>query len=182
MELNSRAALYGGYVDSLLNNAGQGNFVPGGVLTSSSTNSSSGFSASSQSSDSSQLSPLAQIISTLQQLQETNLTRYQQVTQKIAVNLQSAAHTAEHDGNSSAASQLNQLATDFTDASISGELPNMEDLATIIGGIYPHRPSALDMDNPWNVGGISMSTVGLNPALNPLAIILNTLSGSSGKQ
>jgi hypothetical protein len=181
MELNSIAALYGGYVDSLLNNPVQGNSVQGGILTSSSTNSSNGFSASSQSSDSSHLSPLAHIFSTLQQLQETNPARYQQVTQKIAVNLQNAAQTAEYDGNIPAASQLNQLATDFTDASTSGELPNIEDLASIIGGGYQPSPSSLEADNPWNTAAVSTPSFSLNPALNPLAIILNTLSSATGK-
>jgi hypothetical protein len=48
--------------------------------------------------DNSQLSPFAQVLNTLQQLQQTNPTEYQQVTQQIATNLQSAAQTAQSQG------------------------------------------------------------------------------------
>jgi hypothetical protein len=85
-------------------------------------------------SDSSQLSPFAQLVSTLQQLQQSNPTEYKQVTAQIATNLQTAAQTAQSQGNSGAASQLNQLATDFTSASQSGQLPNLQDLAEAVGG------------------------------------------------
>jgi hypothetical protein len=64
-------------------------------------------------SDSTQLSPLAQLLSTLQQLQQSNPIQYQQ---QIATNLQNAAQTAQAEGNTTAANQLNQLATDFTNA------------------------------------------------------------------
>src|ERR1035438_9235880 len=40
--------------------------------------------------DSNQLSPFAQLLSTLQQLQQSNPTEYQQITQQIATNMQSA--------------------------------------------------------------------------------------------
>jgi hypothetical protein len=75
--------------------------------------------------DSNQLSPFAQLLSTLQQLQQSNPTEYQQVTQQIATNLQSAAKTATADGNTAAATQLNQLATDFTNASQNGRRPSI---------------------------------------------------------
>src|SRR5579871_3198330 len=65
--------------------------------------------------DNSQLSPLARILVTLQQLQESNPTQYQEVTKQIATNLQNAAQTATAEGNTGAATQLNQLASDFTD-------------------------------------------------------------------
>ena len=58
---------------------------------------------------------------------------------QIATNLQSAASTATADGNTSAASQLNTLATDFTNASTSGQLPNMSDLTQAIGGGGGHH-------------------------------------------
>jgi len=76
-----------------------------------------------QQSDGSQLSPFAQLPSNLQQLQQTNPTKYQQVTQQIATNLQSTAQAAQSQGNASAANQLSQLATDFTTASTSGQHP-----------------------------------------------------------
>jgi hypothetical protein len=71
------------------------------------------------------------MMSTLQQLQQSDPAKYQQVTKQIATNLTSAAQTAEAGGNTTAANQLNQLAADFTNASQSGQLPNVRDLATI---------------------------------------------------
>ncbi len=78
-------------------------------------------------------------MNTLQQLQQSNPTNYQQVTQQIATNLQAAAQTAQSEGNTTAANQLNQLATDFTNASTSGQLPNIQDLAQAMGGHHHHH-------------------------------------------
>jgi len=86
-----------------------------------------------------QLSPFAQVMSALQQLQQLNPTEYQQVTSQIATNLQSAAQTATTDGNTSLASQLNQLATDFSSASQNNTLPNVQDLAQATGGGHGHH-------------------------------------------
>src|SRR5580704_17297731 len=83
--------------------------------------------------DNGQLSPFAQLLNTLQQLQESNPTQYQQVTQQVATNLTAAAKTATTDGNTQAAAQLTQLATDFTTASQTGQLPNIQDLAQATG-------------------------------------------------
>jgi hypothetical protein len=92
--------------------------------------------------DTSQLSPFAQLMNTLQQLQQTNPSKFAQVTQQIATNLQSAAQTATSSGDTAAASQLNQLATDFSNASTSGQLPNVQDLAKAIGGGHHHHASS----------------------------------------
>jgi hypothetical protein len=78
-------------------------------------------------------------MSTLQQLQQTNPSQYQQVTSQIATNLQSAAQTAQSEGNTTASNQLSQLATDFTNASKSGQLPNIQDLAQAVGGHHHHH-------------------------------------------
>lgn len=102
--------------------------------------------------DSSQLSPAARATSTLQQLQQSDPATYQQVTQQIAENLQSASQAAESEGNTQAAGQLSQLATSFTEASSSGQLPNTQSLAQAFGG-----------DSSSN-------------SLNPGAIVLSTLS------
>jgi hypothetical protein len=169
MELNSIAALYGGYVDSILNGSGQ----TGGVSPTN-ANGSREFSAPSQGADSSQLSPIAQIFNTLQQLQETNLDQYQMVTQKIATNLQSAAEKADSVGNSDAASQLNQLATHFRNASISGELPDIQALAHVIGYELP----IANEERSWNFTSVPKPLFATNPAFHPLSIILNTLSSS----
>jgi hypothetical protein len=139
-------------------------------------------------------------MSTLQQLQQSNPTEYQQVTQQIATNLQSAAQTAQADGNSTAASQLNQLATDFTNASTSGQLPNVQDLAQAIGGGHHHHhhvhAAPADSGNNSSDNGSSgtsssgasqtlsqlLSSVQANStssdSLNPMTIILNTLASA----
>jgi hypothetical protein len=131
--------LSGSYLQSLFTSALQS---PTG--TTSQTSNSSALSLGQQS-DSTQLSPFAKLLSTLQQLQQSDPTKYQQVTQQIATNLQSAAKTAQTDGNSTAANQLSQLATDFTNASNSGQLPNIQDLAQAVSGHghhhHHHHPS-----------------------------------------
>jgi hypothetical protein len=132
MSTSSILNLGSNYLQSILGTAVQN--------TGLSTNTSSSTSGvSSQQPDSGQLSPFAQLMSTLQQLQESNPTEYKQVTQQIATNLQTAAQTATTDGNTSAASQLTTLATDFTNASQSGQLPNISDLAQAIGGGHHHH-------------------------------------------
>jgi hypothetical protein len=90
-------------------------------------------------SDNGQSSSFAQLLSTLQQLEESNPIQYQQVTAQIVTNLQSAAQTAIADGNTSAASQLNQLATDFNNASQGGQQFNISDLAQAVGEGGGHR-------------------------------------------
>ena len=163
--------------------------------------SSIGSTSSAQQPDTGQLSPFAQLTSTLQQLQQSNPTQYQQVTQQIATNLQSAAQTAQASGNSTAASQLNQLATDFTNASQSGQLPNPQDLAkAVFGHHHSHQPQAASAATDAGTsasstsGGVSGSTSAnqtlsqllsaiqsnepQSGSLNPMAIILNTLSSA----
>ena len=84
--------------------------------------------------DSNRMSPFAQMLSELQQLQQTDPSKYQQVTQQISTNLTTAANTATSEGNTAAATQLNQLAADFSNASTSGQLANVQDLAQAVGG------------------------------------------------
>jgi len=146
--------------------------------------------------DNSQLSPFASIMSSLQQLQQTNPSEYQQLTQQISANLGTAAQTAQTDGNTTAATQLNQLSTDFSSASKSGQLPSIQDLAqAIVGGHHHHHFHAAasgDSSSSSNGGssssGANQSLSQLfssleanstqNGALNPAAIILNTLSSA----
>jgi DNA-binding transcriptional MerR regulator len=137
-------------------------------------------------SDSSQLSPFVQLMNTLQQLQQSDPTKYQQVTQQIATNLQAAAQTAQSSGNTTAATQLNQLATDFTNASKSGQLPNIQDAAQAMGGHHHrhhHHSGGTSSSNSSN-GTLdqllaAFQTSGTqNDSLDPMSIILNTLSTS----
>jgi hypothetical protein len=181
------------YLQSILSNALQGTGLAS--KTSANSVSSSGTLAIAPQQDTNQLSPLARLLSTLQQLQQSDTGKYQQVTQQIATTLQSAAQTAQADGNSTAANQLNQLAADFTSASKSGQLPSIQDLAHAVGGHHHHHahaPSA-DADNDPTGSSSSISSAGQtlsdlplasqtngtqNQALNPIAIILNTLSSA----
>ena len=148
---------------------------------------------SAQQSDSGQLSPFVQIMNTLQQLQQSNPSEYQQVTQQIATNLQTAAKTAQSDGNTTAANQLNQLAGDFTSASQNGQLPNVQDLAKALGGHHHHggghhHSEAASSDSTTDPSIATSSTTSSssllsafqanetqNEALNPMSIIENTL-------
>ena len=141
--------------------------------------------------DNSRLSPFAQLMSTLQQLQQSDPAKYQQVTQQIATNLQSAAQTAQSDGNSSAASLLNQLSGDFTNASTSGQLPDIRDLAQAMTGHHHHHhhhhseSASTDSNGSSSSGGSQtlsqlLASVQGNgtqsTALDPASIILNTLA------
>jgi hypothetical protein len=155
--------------------------------------------------DNQQLSPFAQMMSLLQQLQQSDPTKYQQITQLIANNLQNAAQTAQTGGNSTAAAQLGKLAGDFNSASQSGQLPNIQDLAQAIGGHHHHHHAhAATADSPGDSSGnngssgpsigssvsqtlsqflsLFQSNSTQNDALNPATIIMNTLStaGISG--
>jgi hypothetical protein len=97
--------------------------------------SSAGSSTSTASpSDTSSLSPFAQLAGAFQQLQQSDPTAYKQLTQQIATNLQSESQTAQSQGNSSVSGQLSELANDFTTASQTGQLPNLQDLAQTVGG------------------------------------------------
>lgn len=162
--------------------------------------SSSSSTSSVQQPDNGRLSPFAQVMSTLQQLQQSNPTQYQQVTQQIAANLQSASQTAQADGNTTLASQLNQLGTDFSNASQSGQLPNVQDLAQAVGGGHHHHHHAhaasSDSDSSSTSSTSSTSNQSLSQllaafqasafqsagntsdSLNPMSIINNTLSSA----
>jgi hypothetical protein len=115
--------------------------LPINLFPGSTTASSGAVTASStltQQPDTGHLSSFAQLIGALQQVQQANPAQYQQITQQIAVNLQSAAQAAQAGGNTAAAAHLNQLASDFTNASASGQLPNLQDLANAVGGGHHH--------------------------------------------
>jgi G3E family GTPase len=139
--------------------------------------------------DNSQLSPFVQVMNTLQQLQQSDPTKYQQVTQQIATNLQAAAQTAQSSGNTTAATQLNQLATDFTNASTSGQLPNIQDLAQAMSGHHHHHHHHSSGASSTSSSSSSSNTLdqllasfqsgtAQNDSLDPMSIIMSTLSNS----
>jgi hypothetical protein len=153
--------------------------------------------------DVTQLSPIAKLLSELQQLQQSDPAQYQKVTQKVATNLESAAQTAQAGGNTTLANQLNQLATDFSNASQTGQLPDIQGLAQAVGGHHHHHShsnsnnSSTDSTTSTDSTSSSTSSSSLDTSLllnqyqaayqasgtqsdsqSPLGIILNTLSNA----
>jgi hypothetical protein len=195
-------SLSNSYVQSVLNSVLQN----AGLTIDQANNSLASVSATAtQTQDNNNLSPFAQVMSELQQLQQSNSTQYQQVTQQIATNLTTAAQTATTAGNTAAASQLTQLATDFTTASTSGQLPSISDLAQALSGHHHHHhhgghfhpgadstsgtsASASGSSSGASSTGASQTlsqllaafegTATQNSALDPMSIILNTLSSA----
>jgi len=171
MSIGALAGLGSSYLQSLLGNSSAKSGATSNTLdpTSSGTQK-----------DNSQLSPFAQLMNTLQQLQEANPSQYQQLTQQIAANLQKAATTAQSAGKTSFADQLNQLATDFTNASQSGQLPNVADLAqaTGAGHHHGHHHHGGGSEAANQAASAFQSTQSQSDSLNPMAIIDNTLSNA----
>jgi hypothetical protein len=124
--------------------------------------------------DNQQLSPFAQMLSTLQQMQQSDPAKYQQVTGQIAQNLQSPAKTASAGGNVTQADQLSQLATDFSNASQNGQMPNLQDLAQASGaGGHRHHHHHHGGSGSYRAGSTQ------DNSLNPMSIIAGSLSGTS---
>jgi hypothetical protein len=194
MSIGSLNPLSNSYLQSILTSAIQG----AGLTTNTTNNSLNGIDPSSPVSlqpDNSRLSPFAQMMSELQKLQQSDPAKYQQVTQQIATNLQSAAQTAQTGGDTTAATQLNQLASDFTSASKSGQLPNVQDLAKAVGGHHHHHhhAHAASADPANTASSTSSSTASQTPsqllaafqtngtqsaATDPMSIIMSTLSSA----
>ena len=131
-DMSSSINSLSGFLQSILTSSLQS----AGSKTSTAATSTTGTASAS---DSTKLSPLAQLMSSLQQLQQSNPAEYQQVTKQISTNLQNAAQTAQSDGNTTAANQLGTLATDFANASQTGQLPNIQDLAQAVTGSGHHH-------------------------------------------
>jgi hypothetical protein len=176
MNVNSLSSIASPYIQSLISNA-----VSSATNSSSTTGSSVSQSSLTQPQDANQLSPFAQILSTLQQLQQSNPTEYQQVTSQIATNLQSAAKTATADGDTSQANELNQLATDFQNASQNNTLPNVQDLAQALSGQGHHHhghhmssssDSSSTSTDPTSSAGTSTSTSSSSSS-DPLSQLLS---------
>jgi hypothetical protein len=126
--------------------------------------------------DGQQLSPFAQMLSALQQLQQSDPAKYAQVTQQISTNLQAAAQTAQSQGNTAAANQLNQLATDFGNASKSGHMPNIQDLAQAIGAHHHHHHG--HHGSGESAGSSQGEASSQLISLNPMSIIDSTLASA----
>lgn len=109
--------------------------------------------ASAQS-DSSEVSPLAHLAGLLEELRESEPARYKDVTARIAGSLRAAAQ------NSESTDLLNRLAADFTVASETGEMPNLDDLAEATRD-RAARPGAPD---PINIILQTLVSAGIIPA------------------
>lgn len=165
---------------SFLNNLYSNYIQP--IVSPAAQNSSSATAVTSSQTENGQLSPFAQLVSTLQQLQQSNPAEYKQLTQQISTNLKNAAQTATADGDTTQATQLNQLATDFSSASQSGQLPNLQDLAQAAGGGHHHHHAngaSSDANSLLNQQlAAFQANSAQNDATNPIAIITNTLSSA----
>lgn len=194
MSIGSLSSIASGFVESLINKA----------LTSNSTGktTTSGTASTSQTSDSNQLSPFAQLLSTLQQLQQSNPAEYEQVTKQIATNLTAAAQTATSAGNTTLASTLTQLATDFTTASQNDQMPSIQDLAAATGHHHHHGHHGSTSTSSTDASGTSaadstgtssssstsdllsqliasyQSSTSTSQSTDPMAIITSTLASA----
>jgi hypothetical protein len=182
MSIGSLANIAGGYLQSIISPA-----LRSAGLTS--TISSNTNTTGTSQPDNGQISPFAQLLNTLQKLQQSNPAQYGQVTQQIATNLSGAAQIAQSNGNTTAAGELNTLASDFTSASQSGQLPSVQDLAKALGGgQHHHQANAASGDSDNAVNGAkqilsqllgSFRTSGTSSgSTDPAAIILNTMSNA----
>src|SRR5664279_1675734 len=166
------------YLQSILTSALQSTGLTANPANSSLSTSAS--SSVSQSPDNTRLSPFAQLMSELQQLQQTDPSKYQQVTSQIATNLQTASQTAAAAGDTTAATQLNQLASDFSNASKNGQLPNVQDLAQAVGGHHHHHHHHAEAASTDPASGASASSGSASQALSQLLSAFQTNGTQSG--
>jgi len=163
------------YIESLFTNGG-------GSSSSAAQATAAGATSAASSQDASTLSPFAQVLSSLQQLAQANPSHYQQVTQQISANLQSAAQTATTNGDSSLAGELTKLSGDFSTASSSGQLPNIQDLAQAIGGgshhFHHHQAEAPAGDATTNSGSAGTTTAS-SGSVNSLFQALSSSSSNA---
>ena len=200
MSIGPLINLASGYIQSLFSSPAVGS----SSTNTSANTTSAGLGSTSGTQDTNQLSPFAQVLGSLQQLQQSNPSQYQQVTQQISNNLQTASQSATANGNTGLASELTQLSSDFKNASTSGQLPNVQDLAQAIGGGHhghhhhgggsPGGSTTASSGTSATTGSSDSASSGLsqliqslnssqtgtiaNNSLNPLSIIDNTLSGA----
>lgn len=121
------------------------------------------FSTGPMQADSPNISPAASFLSTLQRIQQQNPTSFKQLTSRVAAQLQNAAKSASTRGNSSQASQLNQLATEFQNSSTTGQLPSAQALQQAGFGAhhghYGHHQGALNNDTQSVLNSILGSSI-----------------------
>jgi len=136
-------------------------------------------------------------MNTLSQLQQSNPSKYREVTQQIATNLQKAATTAQSEGDATEADQLSQLAGQFSGAALTSQFPDAENIADTFSGSQDATGAASGAEiNTNNTASPPAETGGTSPPLdqllqaieatnaqsiaaNPMAMIYSTL-GQSG--
>jgi hypothetical protein len=132
--------------------------------------------------DSAQLSPLAQLVGTLDALKESDPAKYTQVTRQIAKNLLAAARIAGSRGDSGAATDLAELATDFSATSDSGQLHTLlSDLTQAAGAGHAASASGIRRDGSTDTKLLaflrtSESHSAQNAALDEAAVYVGTVS------
>jgi hypothetical protein len=94
----------------------------------STNNSPSSVSSAAQQNDASGLSPTASFLNELQQLQIQSPAQFNQLMTSISSNLTQAAQTATTSGNTSQATLLKNLATQFQNAANGGPAPTAQQL------------------------------------------------------
>ena len=108
--------------------------------------------------DEQQLSPFAQMLTTLQKLQQTDTTKYRQVAQEIAMDLQKASASVDP-ADQDTANQLYRLSADFSQAAQTGQLPDIQDLATAFtSGLQHHRHQQASLSSDALGDGSSASS------------------------
>lgn len=120
MGIGPLAGIAGNYLESLFASPASGS----STATTAPGNTTGGPSATNQ------ISPFAQVLDSVQGLAQSE---YQQVTQQISGNLQTAAQSAAANGDTSLAGELTKLSGELGSASISWQLPNLNSLAQAIG-------------------------------------------------
>ena len=119
--------------------------------------------------DSPSISPAASFLSMLQHVQQQNPTLFKQITSRLATQFQNQANTAAAQGNSTEASQLKQISTEFQNSSTTGQLPSAQELqqagfGTHHGGHHGHHhgggsPTPVNNNDPTSLlNGILGST------------------------
>jgi hypothetical protein len=97
--------------------------LPSTTGTATTTNASAASGTQTQGNDTTSVSPLGQFASWLHGLSQQNPAEYQKVTNGISNGLQKAATVAQHNGNTTLASELNDLSSQFETASVNGQFP-----------------------------------------------------------
>jgi hypothetical protein len=149
-------------------------FQPNSTLSNTSS-SSSPVSTAAQQTDASGLSPTASFLSELQQLQVQSPTQFNQLVSSISNNLTQAAQTAASSGNSTKASQLNALATQFQNSTNGGQIPTPQDLQQAgLSGHHHHHGGHHSSGQPSSTNPFQLqSSAGNTPDL------LDSLLGTS---